>query len=146
MLNMNTFSSTDIISRDTSFLAHRIRISEILPWDRKSYLTQAVTRGLCIGCIWSLPYGRQVTSLLFKWRHHGILLLRYSETSGSFLNIKCGILRWARKRIHYLCEGRIEKSIPQDHHLASLGKPCDAKRRSSGRIFISHPYTHDGFL
>ena len=24
------------------FLAHRIRISEILPWDRKSYLTQAI--------------------------------------------------------------------------------------------------------
>ena len=23
--------------------AHRIRISEVLPWDRKSYLTQAVT-------------------------------------------------------------------------------------------------------
>ena len=23
-------------------LAHRIRISEILPWDRKSYLTQAI--------------------------------------------------------------------------------------------------------
>ena len=24
------------------FLAHRIRISEILPWDRKSYLTHAI--------------------------------------------------------------------------------------------------------
>ena len=27
--------------RGTDFLAHRIRISEILPWDRKSYLTHA---------------------------------------------------------------------------------------------------------
>ena len=24
------------------YLAHRIRISEILPWDRKSYLTHAI--------------------------------------------------------------------------------------------------------
>ena len=24
------------------FLAHRIRLSEILPWDRKSYLTHAI--------------------------------------------------------------------------------------------------------
>ena len=27
---------------DCFFLAHRIRISEILPWDRKSYLTHAI--------------------------------------------------------------------------------------------------------
>ena len=44
-----------------------------------------------------------------------------------FLNIKCGILRRARKRIHYSCEGGIEKSLPQDHRLSSLGKPHDAK-------------------
>ena len=45
-----------------------------------------------------------------------------------------------------LCEGRIEKSVPRDHRLSSLGKPCDAKRRSSGRIFLSYPHTHDRFL
>ena len=28
----------------------------------------------------------------------------------------------------------------------SLGKPRDAKRRSSGRIFLSYPHTHDRFL
>ena len=31
------------------------------------------------------------------------------------------------KRIHYSCEGRIEKSVPRDHRLTSLGKPRDAK-------------------
>ena len=31
-----------------------------------------------------------------------------------------------------------EKSVPRDHRLSSLGKPRDAKRRSSGRIFLSH--------
>ena len=32
----------------------------------------------------------------------------------------------------------IEKSVPCDHRLSLLGKPRDAKRRSSGRIF--QPY------
>ena len=50
------------------------------------------------------------------------------------------------KEIHYSCEGRIEKSVPQDHRLSSLGKPRDAKRQSSGRIFLSYPPTHDRFL
>ena len=42
----------------------------------------------------------------------------------------------------------IEKSAPLDHRsrLSSLGKSCDAKRWSSGQIFLSHPHTHDGFL
>ena len=63
----------------------------------------------------------------------------YSGTSKRFfINIKCSILWWARKRIHYSNEGRIEKSVPQDHPLSSLGKPRDGKRRSSGRIFLSH--------
>ena len=31
------------------FLAHQIRISEILPWDRKSYLTHASTVGNMFG-------------------------------------------------------------------------------------------------
>ena len=31
------------------------------------------------------------------------------------------------KRIHYFCEDEIEKSVPQDHCLSSLGKPCDDK-------------------
>ena len=51
-----------------------------------------------------------------------------------------------KKNIHYLCEDGIEKSFPYDHHLSSLGKPCDAKWLSSGRIFQSHPHTDDRFL
>ena len=31
---------------DNVILAHRIRISEILPWDRKSYLNQAILHRL----------------------------------------------------------------------------------------------------
>ena len=40
------------------------------------------------------------------------------------------------KGINYSCESRIEKSVPRDHLLSSLGKPRDAKRWSSGRIFF----------
>ena len=70
-----------------------------------------------------------------------------SGTSGSlFLRIKCGILWWARKRIHYSGESRIEKSIPLDHCLSSLCKPLGAKKWSSGQIFISYPHTHDRFI
>ena len=29
----------------------------------------------------------------------------------------------SKKRVHYLCEGGIEKSVPQDHCLSSLCKP-----------------------
>ena len=53
---------------------------------------------------------------------------------------------WARKRIHYLREGRIEKSVPHDHRLLSLCKPCDAKRWSPGWIFLSHPHTHNAYI
>ena len=40
----------------------------------------------------------------------------------------------------------MEKSVPRDHCLSSLCKPSDANHRSSRRIFLSHPHTHDGFL
>ena len=30
--------------------------------------------------------------------------------------------------------------------MSSLSKPRDAKRRSSGQIFLSYPHTHDKFL
>ena len=51
------------------FLAHGIRIFEILPWDRKSYLTNFSYPGYhvrvtYIGCIGTHAHGRQVTSLL----------------------------------------------------------------------------------
>ena len=38
------------------------------------------------------------------------------------------------------------RSVPPGHHLSSLVKPRDAKPRSSGRIFLSYPHTHDRFL
>ena len=41
--------------------------------------------------------------------------------------------------------GWIEKFIPRDLRLSSLGKPRDANRRSSGWIFLSHPHTYVGF-
>ena len=44
-------------------LAQRMRISEILTCFRNSYLSQAVTRGLIIGCIGTHAHGRQVTSV-----------------------------------------------------------------------------------
>ena len=47
--------------------------------------------------------------------------------------------------IYYSCEGGIEKFVPHDHRLSSLGKPRDANRGSSGRIFLSHPHSHDIF-
>ena len=31
-----------------------------------------------------------------------------------------------QKRIHYSCEGGLEKSVPRAHCLLSLGKPPDA--------------------
>ena len=43
-------------------------------------------------------------------------------------------------------EGRIENSVPRHHRLSSLGKVSDAKRQSSGRIFLSYPQIHDTFL
>ena len=49
------------------FLAVEIRISEVLVWDRNSYLThvtQALTCGLVIGYIGVNMHGRQVTPLL----------------------------------------------------------------------------------
>ena len=52
----------------------------------------------------------------------------------------------SKKKNPFLCEGRIEKSVPQDPRLSSLGKPRDAKRRSLGRIFLSYPNTYDRFL
>ena len=51
-----------------------------------------------------------------------------------------------KKKNQLLCEVRIEKSVPRDHRLSTLGKPRDAKRRSSGRMFLFYPHTHDRFL
>ena len=46
-----------------------------------------------------------------------------SELLGAFLNIMVN-----KKKIHYSCEDGMEKSVPHDHRLLSLGKPRDDKR------------------
>ena len=36
----------------------------------------------------------------------------------------------SKNKIHYTCEGRIEKSFPRVHRLSSFGKSRKAERRS----------------
>ena len=45
-----------------------------------------------------------------------------------------------------MCEDGIEKYVPHDHRLSSLGQPPDTKWRSSRPIFLTHPHTRDRFL
>ena len=93
------------------FLAHQMRVFDILSWDRKSYLTHVILPRLsCKGCtLVVLELTHMVVMWCYWWR--------------------------ARKRIHYSCESRIEKSVLQDHRLSSLGKSHDA-RWSWGIIFF----------
>ena len=86
--------------------------------------------------------------VMLKWRHN-VASSRIGDFLEAFFhvsNIKCDIYWWERKIIHYSCENGIEKSVPRDHRSSSLGKPRDANRWSSERIFLSHPHTHDRFL
>ena len=106
-------------------LAHQIRKSENLQWDKKSffdpcYLTQAIMRELFIDCNGTYPHYRQVTLLLCV--------------------VYCFI------STNYSCANVIEKSIPDNQCLSLLFKPCDANRWSSGRIFLSHHHIQDKYL
>ena len=64
------YSNDSLLSKALFIPAHRIRISEILPRDKKSYLAQAILPRLSregyiyIGCIGTHAHSRQVTSLL----------------------------------------------------------------------------------
>ena len=78
---------------------------------------------------------------MFSWRHHVKL---HSGTSWSLFSDKNSGAQEKESINHG--EGKIEKSVPRDHRLSSLGKPRDANRRSLGRIFLSYPHTHDRFL
>ena len=54
----------------------------------------------------------------------------------------------SKKKNPYSCEDGIEKSVPRDNRLSSLGKPRDANRWSSGRIesyFLSHQVRLQGY-
>ena len=67
--------------------------------------------------------------------------------SGKLLHVllnEMQFLWWARKRIHYLCEDRIEKFVPYEHCLPSQTKPRDANLWSWRWNFVSHTYTHYG--
>ena len=105
------YKTIDEVILENTFFAHRIRISEILPWDRKSYLTDAV-----------LP---RTSSSVIMWN----CILAYSGFSGSLFWNKYIKTEVSKKRIHYSCEDRIEKSVLLDHRLSSLlmanGDPWD---------------------
>ena len=47
---------------------------------------------------------------------------------------------------HYSFEGRIEKSVTQDHRLSSIGMPHDSKQRSLEWIFLSFHHIYDRLL
>ena len=125
-------------------LAHQIGTSAVFTYMRKFYLTYPYQPVGKIK-IEQLHVERRVTSLLccisaysrsetFVWGWD-----RKIYPSRSPFAITRQIL-WARKRIYYSYENGIEKSVPRDHHLSSLGKPRDANRWSSGQIFLSHSY------
>ena len=85
--------------------------------------------------------------VMLKWRHHAKSHLSvFRNFWEPFLNIKMRYLMVRKKIIHYLCQDGIEKSVPPDNQLSSLGKPRDANRWSSGRILLLHPQTHEIFL
>ena len=132
------------------FLAHRIRISDILSCVRNSYLTHVILPRLS----WedcSLVV-LELTHMVVKWRQCLVKVKSSCDIASqriqwlleAYFNIKSQW--WARKRIHYLYEDGIEKAVPHDHRLSSLGKPCDAKQWSLGKIFLSHPHNQDQFL
>ena len=54
------------------------------------------------------------------------LLGTYSGNYGSLFLIKKSEFYGEQKKESVIC--MIEKSVPQDHRLSSLHKPCDAKR------------------
>ena len=100
-------------------------------------------RDTYIGCIGTHAHCRQVMSLLCL---SDVItyncILAYSGTSRACLKKQW----YARKIVHYSCECRIKKCVPQDHRLTSLCKPRDAKQWSLGHIFLSYPHTHDRSL
>ena len=107
-------------------LAHSIRISDILSWVRKSYLTHAIlpTAGYHVCPVhwlyWNLcDIVIKRSQCCDKVKSSSDIVhvsQRIQELLGSFVLSK-------KKRIQY----GIEKSIPRNCLLSSLCKPCDAK-------------------
>ena len=76
------------------------------------------------------PFSCKISCHVAFQRIQKILAYNGEQEKGSIIRVRKG---W-------------EKIVPRDNRLSSLGKPRDANRRSSGRIFLSHLHTHDGFL
>ena len=78
--------------------------------------------------------------IMLKWRHHVMSHLNvFKNCLETFLNIKCDIKWWARRRTDQLYEDGIKIYIPQHHRLSSLCKPSLTKLWSSGHTFLAHP-------
>ena len=68
-----------------------------------------------------------------KWRHYYVKVMSSNHASQHILepffrNKNAAFNGEQEKKYIIFCEDRIEKSITQNHHLSSLGKPRDAKR------------------
>ena len=84
----------------------------------------------------------------YKWQHYIILSHPsiFRSLRERFFDMKMWHFMVSKKNNPLFMWGWVRKSVPRDHLLSSLGKPRDANWWSSGRISLSHPYTHDGFL
>ena len=71
---------------------------------------------------------------------------RDSFTATPTLSKMLELEKYARKRIYHGCSMRIEKSVPLDHFLASLGKASWWQTMTLGRIFLSALHTHNSYI
>ena len=130
----NILQTTFIL--EANILAHRIRISEILPWDRKSYLTHAILSRL----------SSKVCTLIVLELTHMVVKRCHCYIKGMS---SCEI---ASQRIQGFLEAyfNIKNNGEQEKESGSpfviTRQASDAKRWSWGRIFLSYPHTHDRFL
>ena len=51
-----------------------------------------------------------------------------------------------QEKIHYLCEGGIEKSVMRITHWRHEACRVMTSSDREGQIFLSHPYTNNGFF
>ena len=89
-------------------------------------------------------FGRTSTRdaiVMLKLRHH-VASQRIQDFLEAFFHViqyKMRYLVVSKKNNPLFVWGCDRKSVPRDHRLSSLGKPRNGNRRSSGRIFLSHP-------
>ena len=75
--------------------------------------------------------------VMLKLRHHVVSqrIQDFLVIFFVFLQHKMRYLKMSKKKNPYSCEDEIETSVPRDHRLSVFGKPRDANRGYSGRIF-----------